>query len=58
MNTYRNKRTGAEVVTESTVTGGDWEPVKPKKEPKGKGKEPDTGKEPEAGKEPEGGEGQ
>lgn len=52
MNTYRNKRTGAEVITESTVTGGDWELVKPKKEPKGKGKEPD------AGKEPEGGEGQ
>lgn len=49
MNTYRNKRTGAEVVTASTVTGDDWELVKPKKEPKGKGKEPDTGKEPEGG---------
>ena len=52
MNLYRNKRPGAEVITESTGTGGAWELVKPKKEPKGKGKEPD------AGKEPEGGEGQ
>ena len=51
MNVYKNKRTGAEVVTESTVTGGDWELVKPKK-PR------NTGKEPDAGKEPEGGEGQ
>ena len=49
MNLYRNKRTGAEVITESTVTGGDWELVKPKKEPKGKGKEPDTGTDPEGG---------
>lgn len=33
MNVYRNKRTGAEVITASTVTGGDWELVKPAKKP-------------------------
>lgn len=49
MNVYRNKRTGAEVITASIVTGGDWELVKSKKEPKGKDKQPDTGKEPEGG---------
>ena len=31
MNIYRHKRTGAEVVTASVVTGDDWELVKPKK---------------------------
>lgn len=49
MNTYRNKRTGAEVVTASIVTGYDWELVKPKKEQKGKGTEPDAGNMPEGG---------
>ena len=56
MNVYRNKRTGAEVVTESTVTGGDWELVKPKK-PRNTGKDPDASKKPDTGADPEGGEG-
>lgn len=49
MNVYKNKRTGAEVVTESIVIGGDWELVKQKKAQKGTGKETDAGKEPEGG---------
>lgn len=31
MNVYRNKRTGAEVITASAVTGDDWELVKTEK---------------------------
>ena len=34
MNVYKNKRTGAEVVTASVVTGDDWELVKPQKKNK------------------------
>ena len=48
MNTYRNKRTGAEVITESTVTGGDWELVKPKKEPKERARSPTPARSPKA----------
>ena len=41
MNTYRNKRTGIIMKTESIVTGENWEPVKKTKKPKGQGDSPD-----------------
>lgn len=44
MNTYRNKKTGAEIRTDSKVTGENWELVKKKAAQK-----PDSGSD-EAGK--------
>ena len=41
MNTYRNKKTGTILKTESIVTGENWEPVKKTKRTKGQGESPD-----------------
>ncbi len=41
MNTYRNKKTGTVMKTESVVTGANWEQVKKAKKPRGQGEDHD-----------------
>ena len=49
MNTYRNKRTGTLLQTESKVTGDNWELVKKPKQPKDQNKQGGAGDKTDAG---------